>query len=70
MLVALTAKGSDALAAKKGEGALHAADHRAAREVAPRLPVLLAVEDVCAECFNKFCGEFDFYPSIESVNGR
>lgn len=50
VLVALAAEIGDALAAQKGEVALHASVHRAEGEVAPSLAVLLAVEDVGAEC--------------------
>jgi len=49
VLVALAAEVGDALAAQKGEVALHAAVHRADSEISPSLTILLAVEDVGAQ---------------------
>jgi hypothetical protein len=49
VLIALPAEIRDALAAEKGEIALHARLHRAAGEVAELLPVPLAVQDIRPE---------------------
>ncbi len=52
MLIALATNVGDPLSAEKREVTLNPASHRAAREVAIFLIVVLTIADIGAECFD------------------